>query len=461
MYILTPQIIAKVTGGRYIGSDEARDAAVLGAVRDNRDAVPGSLFVCIRGERTDGHLYANTAFEAGAACCLAEREIPDAKGPYVLVSSTLEAIKALAAYHRGQFNIPIIGITGSVGKTTAKELIAATLGSKLKVLKTEKNLNNELGVPLTLLSLSNEHEAAVVEMGISDFGEMSRLADMVRPDIFVITNIGYAHTEKLGDLDGVIRAKTEALAYMKPEGVAVLNGDDALLREYDPRVRKITFGLCERCDYRAENIKTQGVDLVEFDIVSGTSRFSAKIPAYGTHLAALAPSAVAIGHLLGLSNEEISRGLSSYSHIEGRSNISNVNGITLINDCYNANPNSVKAALDSLSQLHIDGRRIAILGDMLELGIMAGELHFEIGKYAAACGIDILLCCGDTSRRTADGFAASAGRDKQAKHYSEIEQLKQALPSLTKKGDAVLVKASHSMHFEKLLPYIVPENTDA
>jgi UDP-N-acetylmuramoyl-tripeptide--D-alanyl-D-alanine ligase len=449
---LTPQIIAEVTGGEYIGNDRARDIRVIGAERDNRDVKPGNLFVCIKGERVDGHSFANNAFASGAACCLAERIIPDTAGPYVLVGSTLEAIKKLGAYYRSLFNIPVIGITGSVGKTTAKELIAATLGAKLRVLKTPKNLNNELGVPLTLLSLDEYHEAAVIEMGISDFGEMRRLAQMVRPDIFVITKIGYSHIKELGDLKGVLTAKSEAFAFMKPDGIAILNGDDDMLRKYDPGMRGITFGLDKHNDFRAENISAEGTSAVSCDITSAAGRFRVKIPAYGSHLASLAPLAAAAGRLLGLTDIEISNGLLSYVPVTGRSNVSDTGTITLINDCYNANPHSVTAALKSLSTL--PSRRVAILGDMLGLGEQADRLHRETGDFAAqSCNnIDILICCGDMARLIYDNYNRYGSG--KAYFYPAKADLIADLPGLLNKGDTVLVKASRAMRFEEITNYL-------
>ena len=447
---LTPQTIAGITGGEYIGDESGRSVRVVGAVRDNREVRPGNLFVCIQGERVDGHSFVNRAFESGAACCLAEHAISDAKGPYVLVESTLEALKALGEHHRSLFDIPVIGITGSVGKTTAKELIAAALGAKLRVLKTPMNLNNELGVPLTLLSLDEQHEAAVIEMGISEFGEMSRLAQMVRPDIFVMTKIGYSHVDELGDLHGVLKAKSEALAFMDPGGVAILNGDDDMLREYDPGMRKITFGLGEHNDFRAENVRMEGTDAVVCDIVSGMSLIPVRIPAYGSHLAALAPAAAVVGRLLGLTDEEISKGLLSYAPIGGRSNVTDTGTITIIDDCYNANPHSVKAALTSLSAL--PGRRVAILGDMLGLGERSDGLHREIGSVAACGGVDILICCGDKAAILYKAYRQTS--DKAAYYYPAKADLIAALPGLIQKGDYVLVKASHSMRFEEILPYL-------
>jgi len=452
MYKLTPKKVAEITGGKYIsnGGTDRDNTPITGAVRDNRDVRAGNLFICIKGERTDGHLYANDAFNAGAACCLTEKEIPNATGPYIIVESTTEAIKILGEYHRSMFNIPIIGITGSVGKTTAKELTAAVLESKLCVLKTEKNLNNELGVPLTLMSLNENHEAAVIEMGISDFGEMSRLSKMVRPDIFIMTKIGYSHIKELGDLQGVLRAKTEAFAYIKPDGVAIMNGDDELLRTYDTKIKKVTFGLDIGNDFYSKNIKASGTDSISFDIVTNTEAFSVKIPAYGSHIPALAPAAAATGKLLGLTDSEISRGFLSYKPVEGRSYISEVSGITLIDDCYNANPNSVKAALISLSQL--SGRRVAVLGDMLELGSVSKSMHIEAGKHAAEYGVELLLCHGEQACFISEGFKAAGGKETQ--HYSKTEDLICDIPNKIKNGDAVLVKASHGMHFERLLPVI-------
>ena len=450
MKTLTPQIIAEVTGGEYIG--EKRDCynSVKGAVRDNRDIKPGNLFVCICGERVDGHTFANSAFDSGAACCLAEQVIENAKGPYVLVKSTLEAIKVLGAYHRSLFTIPVIGITGSVGKTTAKEIIAAVLSSKLNVLKTEMNLNNELGVPLTLLSLDENHEAAVIEMGISDFGEMGRLAQMVRPDIFVMTKIGYSHIVELGDLHGVLRAKTEAFAHMKPSGVAVLNGDDELLMGYDPKMQKITFGHKEHNDVRVINVIQDGIDIIKFDIINGTETLSVKIPAYGSHLPSLAAAAVVTGRLLGLTDKEINKGFMSYKPVDGRSRVSKSKGITLIDDCYNANPNSVKAALKSMSTL--TGRRVAILGDMFNLGEQSEQMHYEVGVYAADKGVDFLFCLGGQARFIYDGYKSAGGNN--VFHYNLMDELKADITGKIKKGDTVLVKASRGMHFEELLPVI-------
>ena len=445
---LTPQIIAEITGGRYVGGEGMRHIRVRGAVRDNRDVMPGNLFVCFKGSRADGHSYAKNAFEAGASCCLTERELPDAAGPYVIVGSTAEAIRTIGEYHRSLFDIPVIGITGSVGKTTAKELVAAALGARYRVLKTEKNLNNELGVPLTLLAIDEQHEAAVIEMGISGFGEMSRLAQMVRPDFFIITKIGYAHLEALGDLNGVLRAKTEAFACMKPDGIAIVNGDDELLLGYDPGLRKVTYGLGEHNDVCLKDIGGRFSCVVKSqESRLTTPPFEIKIPAYGKHIAELAGAAVAAGLLLGLTGAEIAEGLTAYEPISGRADITKTGYITLIDDCYNANPNSVKAALASLSEL--SSPRVAILGDMLELGPQSADLHRQIGIFAAGSHVDRLICCGDMAIFIYEGFISASG-GKEAMHYRTKAELMAMLHRLIKKDDTVLVKASNGMQFNEI-----------
>ena len=444
---LSLETIARVTGGRFIGDEKCRDTLITGVVRDNREAFAGCLFLCIKGARADGHNFANKAFEAGAACCLAERA-PDAPtGPYVLVDSTLAAVRALGAYYRSLFDIPVIGVTGSVGKTTAKEMTAAVLSRKYNVLKTEENLNNELGVPLMLLKLGEEHEAAVIEMGISDFGEMSRLGEMVRPDICLITAIGYCHLDNLGDLNGVLRAKTEIFNYMREDGIAVVNGDDVLLRRFDPGMKKIMFGLEMHNDYRAVSVNAQGTCGVACSIVRENGCFDVFVPAFGSHMAYGVLAAAAIGHVLGLTDEQIRQGIGRYEPVGGRANVHDTGYITVIDDCYNANPNSVSASIRSLTAL--DGRKVAILGDMFELGTDAQRLHAEIGELAAQSGVDCLICCGELAENIRNGFV-SAGNGGQSFYYKDKQSLLEALPDYIKQGDSVLVKASHGMHFEQL-----------
>ena len=410
----------------------------------------------------DGHDFAAKAYEAGAACLLCEREISDPAGPYVLVDSTLVALRTLAAAYRKMFDIPIIGITGSVGKTTGKEMIAAALGSKLNVLRTAGNLNNQIGVPLTLLSLDDTHEAAVIEMGINHFGDMSVLAQMVVPDIMVHTKIGYAHLDNLGDLDGVLKAKTEVFDFVEKSAIAVFNGDDERLWGFDPKIKKITYGFNERNDYRAENMRVSGTDSVSFRACVGRERvgqesagqdtlgqesFDIKIPGFGAHLTMAAMAAVVVGRLLGIKNEDIAKGLTTYAPVGGRANVSHTGYITLINDSYNANPNSVRAALESISVL--TGRRVAILGDMINLAEFGDEMHKEIGVCAKHTGIDSLICNGPQAELIHNAFVAEGGAE--ARYFKSKDELIKELPMLIQKDDNVLVKASNGMKFDEIV----------
>jgi UDP-N-acetylmuramoyl-tripeptide--D-alanyl-D-alanine ligase len=381
---------------------------------------------------------------------LCEREIPEPAGPYVLVGSTLEALRTLAAAYRKMFDIPIIGITGSVGKTTGKEMIAAALGSTLNVLRTPGNLNNQIGVPLTLLSLDETHEVAVIEMGINHFGDMSVLTQMVMPDIMILTKIGYAHLDNLGDLDGVLKAKTEVFDFVEKNAIAVFNGDDERLWGYDPKIKKITYGFDKRNDYRAENMHVSGTDSVSFRARAGQESFEIKIPGFGAHLTMAAMAAVAAGRLLGIKNEDIAKGLTTYAPVGGRANVSHTGYITLINDSYNANPSSVRAALESISVL--TGRRVAILGDMINLGELGDEMHEEIGICAKHTGIDSLICNGPQAEFIYNAFIAEGGTE--ARYFKSKEELIKELPALIQKDDNVLVKASNGMKFDEVAEFL-------
>jgi UDP-N-acetylmuramoyl-tripeptide--D-alanyl-D-alanine ligase len=439
--------IAEVTGGTYHGSESEKTTLIANVVKDNREAADGSLFVCIPGAKVDGHDFADSAYEKGAVCCLAEKTL-DTDRPYVLVENTAKALAELAAYYRGLFDIPIVGITGSVGKTTSKEMTAAVLSEKYNVLKTTANLNNELGVPLTLLSLREEHTAAVIEMGISDFGEMRRLSRMVRPNINLMTTIGYCHLENLIDLEGVLRAKSEVYEFMPEDGIAVVNGDDEHLRSYDPGIKKITYGLTPDNDLWADNIKSSGLKGITCDVHSEKGDFTLDIPAFGNHMVLAALAAAAIGRELGVSDNEIAAGVKNYAPVGGRANVIDTGYITIIDDCYNANPNSVSAAILSLSQLK--GRKVAILGDMFELGKDSRELHREIGMYAGHQGIDSLICLGKEAEFMYKGMIASKC-ERESWFFPMKDSLYSVLPSLIRKGDTVLVKASHGMHFEEIV----------
>lgn len=438
-------------GGQFFGGEAALDREVTTVTSDSRTIAPGALFVAFRGARVDGHDFIRRCLEGGAAGCISEREpIDDAETPCIVVDSSLRAIGALAAWHRSRFDIPVIGITGSVGKTTTKEMIAAVLARRFNTHKTEKNFNNELGVPWTLLRLEDAHQVSVVEMGISDFGEMRRLTHIVRPNIAVFTMIGDAHLEFLGDHAGVLRAKSEIFESMDERGLAVLNGDDELLANCHPGTRRVTYGLKPENDVWADEIQVKSLGRIAFTAHHARGTFAAEIFGYGTHLVYAALAATAVGLELGMTPEEIAAGIADYRTVGNRARIIEAGEITVVSDCYNANPNSMRAAIDSLAGTA--GRRVCILGDMLELGDGTERYHSEVGAYAAAHGVDLVIGCGALARHIAEGAERAGGR---AIYFEDKARLAEALPEILRPGDVVLVKASHSMAFEQIVDALV------
>lgn len=446
---LTLEQIARVCGGRYMGAEESRSACVGSITTDSRKAEAGSLFAAIRGARADGHDFIPQVAGQGALAVLGEREIADCPIPYIQVKSTLQALKDIAEFYLEQLDIPVVGITGSVGKTSTKEMIAAVLAQKYNVLKTLGNFNNELGLPLTVFRLREEHEIAVLEMGINHFGEMSRLAKIAKPDICVITNIGCCHLENLIDRDGVLRAKTEIFEFMKPDGTAILNGDDDKLAPIGGvNGRKaVHFGLEEGNDIYADEIEPRGLKGISCRIHAAGKSFTAMIPIPGRHMVYNALAGTAVGLSCGLTFEEIKKGIESLQPLSGRFHIIEAGGRTIVDDCYNANPMSMKASLDVLKDAL--GRKVAILGDMGELGENEKALHAEVGACAARTA-DVLICAGPLCEQMADA-AQRENPGLPLTYFKDREELLKALPGLTSPGDTILVKASHAMHFEEIV----------
>ncbi len=430
-------------GGKLVNCKNP-DVELTSVCIDSRQVCDGSMFVAFKGERVDGHDFMSKAFLQGAACCLAERIPEGVDGAVILVDNVENAMKRFAESYRTKFNIPVIGIAGSVGKTTAKEMVASVLSEKFNVLRTEKNLNNELGVPLTIFRINPEHDVAVIEMGISDFGEMTRLAKMVRPTMAVYTLIGHAHLEQLHDRNGVLKAKTEMLEYMPDDGTVFLNGDDDLLASYECKQNRIIYGRGDNADVKAENISIDGVKSISCDIVCGVRRFRVTVPAYGQHMVYAALEGAAVGLKMGLSDEEIINGISHYVTVGRRANIIDTGYITLIDDCYNANPDSVKCGIDSMPDG--EGRKVCVLGDMLGMGENMAELHAEIGAYVVEKGANLLITCGERSENT----HKAAEKLIDAVHFDTNDELIAKLPELIKKGDTVLVKASNFMRFDEI-----------
>lgn len=457
--------IARACGGKYIGSEAELQREITGAVIDSRLVEPGYLFIPIKGARVDGHDFIPAVFEKGALAVLSEQELMEPAGPYILVDSAETAMKKIAKFYRQSLDIKVVGITGSVGKTSTKEMIASVLAQKYHVLKTEGNLNNEIGLPLTIFKIREEHEVAVLEMGISEFGEMHRLAEMANPDICVITNIGLCHLENLITRDGILRAKTESFEHLTPEGIAVLNGDDDKLCTkktvngrpavfygigQEPKLVETEDGekLLAAKQVYATDVEAMGLEGTRAVIHMGEESFEAEIPIAGEHNVYNALAAVCVARQLGLTAAEMKQGIGSVRTIGGRSNLIQKDGITIIDDCYNANPVSMKASIDVLSGA--SGRRIAVLGDMGELGAEEKELHAMVGRHFAGKNIDVLFCTGELTWELAKAVQECSPRTEVYYAKKREDLIAQLIP-YRKSGDTILVKASHFMGFAEIV----------
>lgn len=427
-------------------------STITGAVLDSRKVEPGYLFFATKGERVDGHSFIPQVAEKGAALVICEKA-PEVDVPYIIVPDSFVALKEVAKFYRSQLNIPIIGVTGSVGKTSTKEMIAACLSNKFQVLKTEGNFNNEVGLPLTILRIREEHEMAVIEMGISDFGEMSRLADIAKPDICVITNIGICHLENLIDRDGVLKAKTEVFDYMKEHGCAILNGDDDKLSTVTEVCGRapLFFGMKEGTDKDAVALQIQSKGLFGSDFTMRLfgEEVKASVPLPGNHMVTNALAAALVGKEVGMSTEQIVAGIASVKATGGRSNILELADKVVIDDCYNANPVSMRSAIDLLKMA--EGKKVAILGDMFELGENELVLHKEVGQYATMAMLDKMIFIGGFAKEMYEGALQLHGTPE---YYPDKAAFFAAHNPSDFKGMTVLAKASHGMHFEEIVEWL-------
>ncbi len=455
---MTLKNITEACNGIYVGTAEREDKIICGAVIDSRLVEEDYLFIPIKGEHVDGHKFIPQVFEKGACCVLSEIDLEHSAGPYIKVSSTEDALKQIAAFYRESLPIKVVGISGSVGKTSTKEMIASVVSQKYSVHKTAGNFNNEIGLPLTVFGIRAEHEVAILEMGISDFDEMHRLATVAHPDICVITNIGLCHLENLGTRDGVLQAKTEMFAHMKEGGVAILNGDDDKLstKTIVGGRETVFYGMGKEPEKHvtvtkaiyATEVMNLGFEGMEAVIHTPQGAFKANITIPGEHNVYNALAATAVGLELGLSLEEIKNGIEMARTIAGRTNLIKANGMSIIDDCYNANPVSMKAALDVLS--HAKGRTIAVFGDMGELGENERELHFGVGKCVAQKHIHTLFCAGTLAAEYKAGVEA-VGKECNVFYFESRDEMIQSLSSYVQQGDSILIKASHFMDFPKVV----------
>ena len=450
---LTPAIIEAATGGSFYGPEEKRHMPIREVVTDSRQAVPGCVFVAIKGERSDGHAYIAQVMEKGACLVLISDATKKEEAPCILVEDTEEAIRDLARYYMTTISPKVISVTGSVGKTSTKEMIASVVAQSFQMKKTMGNLNNELGLPFTVFTLEKDTEVAVLEMGISQFGEMDLLGGIAPPDIAVITNIGECHLEFLRDRDGVFAEKTAIFHHLKEGGVAILNGDDdKLCRVTEAGGRPpIFYGFDPSFDVYADEIEEEGLGGVRARIhLSGTS-FDVQIPYPGRHMVQNALCAAAVGMVLGMRHEDICRGIEEASLPGGRLHmITTDRGVTIIDDCYNANPVSMKASLGVLAAA--PGRKIAVLGNMAELGDTAVDLHRDVGKVASTLAIDEIVLVGDLMQEASDAFRTKEGC--AARCYATTDEAAKDIPAMICPGDTVLVKASHSMGFDRIVSSI-------
>lgn len=443
MIELTLNEILAATGGRAVGT--LPEGLVKDITLDSRTASHGSLFVALKGERVDGHSFVS-GLSGKAMAALVEHETEGAI-PQIVVSSTYKAVGAIGAYIRNRSGVIVVGITGSVGKTSVKELTASVISQRFSALKTEKNHNNELGLPMTLFRLEEENEVAVLEMGISYFGEMDRISRIARPDIAIFTNIENVHTENLIDRDGVLRAKTELVANMRGNTL-ILNANDDKLASYKlPNGKKaVYYGFDRHCFVSASEIAFDGMESTSFTLHVGADSIEVDLPASGSHMVLDALAAAAAGHELGLTMQEIKSGLESFKNVGGRMEKLRYNGALILNDCYNASPTSMEASLNVLAKAH--GRKFALLGDMLELGERTEELHAGIGRLCAELKLDGLVTVGRLSSNIAE-----AARTNGLENVMTLtpEEAAKHFKATLREGDSLLVKASRGMALENVI----------
>ncbi len=440
----TVREICDAVGGTLL---QGGDVSVTRVSTDSRSVPEGALFVPLVGERFDGHAYIGKALEAGAAGCLTART-PDALLPgkfYIQVSDTRLALKALARWYRGRFDLPVVQVTGSAGKTTTKEMIACVLGRHFRTLKTQANFNNDIGTPLTLLELAPEHQAAVVETGMNHFGEIRYLGEMVQPDIAVITNVGDAHIENLGNTrQGILRAKCEIFENLAPDGVAVLNGDDPLLNTVTLPQRILRCGTGEGCDVRITEVDDRGLEGVACTVTTAKTSYRLETSSPGAYMIYPLAMAAAIGEYLGLTAEEITAGAADYVPVGSRMHLIPVDGQRLIiDDCYNANPQAMAEALRMLAKSR-HRRKVAVVGDMGELGELTEQAHRDVGALARELKLDAVVAVGEKMR-------ALRETDPSALWFPDTASALPALPDLFVGDTAIMVKASHAMHFENIV----------
>jgi len=445
MDLLKLSEIAKACNGTF-----NKEAEINAVCIDTRKITPGCLFICIIGERFDAHNFAGEALEKGAAAVMVSSDV-DINGAFVKVDDTAKAMLDLAGYYRSRFDIPVIGLTGSVGKTTTKEFTYLVVNSKYNAIKTLGNLNNEIGLPQMLFQIDSSTEAAVIEMGMNHFGEIHRLSSAAKPTVGLITNIGVSHIENLGSREGILKAKLELLDGLKDGAPLILNGDNDLLSTVTSENHKVYFyGINCDADFKAEEIKENNYETT-FVVSYFGNRKEIKIPTVGIHNVYNALAAFAAGYFLDIDADSAATALKQYEPAGMRQKCVIINGITSIEDCYNASPDSMRAAITTLAGMKC-GKKIAVLSDMLELGSFSEKAHYSVGKFAAESKIDYLFCVGSDSEYIVEG--AKAYGLENALLFDTKERLAEKLYETAQTGDAVVFKASRGMKLEDVISSI-------
>ena len=449
---------AKWCGGTVAPAFES--VQVKGFTNDSRKLCPGNMYVAIQGSRVDGHDFIPQVMEQGAAAVLAEKK-QDPSIPVVLVKDTESALGSIASGYRATMHAKVLAITGSVGKTTTKEMLAAIMEKSHNTGKTPQNYNNRLGLPLSLLNMDQDCEVAVLEMGMNHFGEMSYLTHIARPDVVVINNIGTMHIENLGSRQGILQAKLEILEGLQPGGTIVFNGDEPMLTDLRGKYpfRMLYFGITNKeCDVIAEHIESFDGKTV-FTVNGFGKSFTVSLPTEGMHNVYNALAAITAAMACESEPEDIVDALRDFTNAAMRLNTYEKKGFTIIDDCYNAGPESTAVALSILGGKKTEGQRIAVLGDMLELGHRAAAEHYRIGRIAAQKA-DLILAYGKASQRIVTGAVTGGILPRNAMFFDSHAELVKTLVNRAKPGDVILFKGSRSMRMEQALAMFL-EQTEA
>jgi len=446
------EVVKAVNGVQLSGP---KDAVFKNISTDTRKIKKGELFIPLIGENFDGHEFIEKAFEKGAAGVLTQKMIqPDNDRVIIRVEDTKKALGSIAAYYRSKFSPYVVAITGSVGKTSTKDIVASALAYSYNVLKTEANYNNEIGLPLTLLKLDDKVDIAVLEMGMRGQGEIRYLTNIVKPNAAIITNIGLAHIERLGSQENILKANLEITEGLQEGGTVILNGDDPLLYGMKGKLnsRIVYFGINnDDVEYKAININNLGLEGIEFDIIINDEKYKVKVPSPGIHNVYNALAAFAVGMEVGQSPDKIIKGILNYKPTQMRLDVKEYKGITIINDAYNANPQSMEAAIKVLKDISKKGRAIAVLGDMLEMGEYASKAHFDIGSFAFKQGIDYVVTVGEKGKLIAKGAVREGMENERVYSFDDNEEAGMFLRNFAREGDCILVKGSRGMKMEEVI----------